>query len=223
MNLYNLMIKYAFMKLGAGRTSVSRHAFFCTVGFDIGGHFFSFQDFENGLLRGNRRAPYSMRRAQFNQRNDARRNFVIHNPDFRFHFGVNCGAQSCPPVRIFSVEDLDNELAMVASAFCEDDAHVVIHEERNEIAVSKIFYWYKTDFVGNKNMNKELPLVLVEYLRGAKKRTLEKMIASSSSIKVSFLPYDWTPNIKNVKSFNAADLKMDVWRFFGTSTKTTKS
>jgi Protein of unknown function, DUF547 len=217
------MIKYAFMKLGAGRTTGSRHTFFCTVGFDVGGHFFSFQEFENGLLRGNRRPPYSLRLVQFSK-HDARRSLVVQNPDFRFHFGVNCGAQSCPPVRNFSVNDLDNELQLVASSFCEDDANVWIDENKNEISVSKIFYWYKVDFVGNNNnVNKQLPVVLVEYLRGTKLRTLEKMINSKKAIKVSFLPYDWTPNIKNVNALNPADLKMDAWGYFSTSTKTTPS
>jgi hypothetical protein len=59
LNLYNLMITYAFIKYGIGRTSFARSAFFSKVCFNIGGDFLSFNDLENGILRANARHTYS--------------------------------------------------------------------------------------------------------------------------------------------------------------------
>ena len=41
-NLYNLMIKFAFMKVGIGSSSVNRNAFFTIVKFNIGGHLYRY-------------------------------------------------------------------------------------------------------------------------------------------------------------------------------------
>lgn len=38
--------------------------------------------------------------------------------DPRIHFALNCGAASCPPIRIYTPESLDFGLAAAASAFC---------------------------------------------------------------------------------------------------------
>ena len=46
-NVYNLMIKYAFMKVGIGTTSVSRNGFFGGVKMNIGGDIMSFNELEN--------------------------------------------------------------------------------------------------------------------------------------------------------------------------------
>ena len=59
-NLYNLMIKYGFMKVGIGSTALARGAFFSGVKFNVGGDILSFNDLENGVLRGNAVPPYSL-------------------------------------------------------------------------------------------------------------------------------------------------------------------
>lgn len=52
-NLYNLMIKNLFMKVGIGSLTLARGAFFSDVKFNVGGDILSFNDLENGVLRGN--------------------------------------------------------------------------------------------------------------------------------------------------------------------------
>jgi hypothetical protein len=138
--------------------------------------------------------------------------FAIKEPDFRLHFGLNCGARSCPPVNNYTVENLDEELTMAANAFCEDDFNVAIDTKRKQLCLSKIFQWYRTDFADN---NKGLPRAVVKYLRRVKHQELDRLIDSDASIKVVFKQYDWSSAATNVKTFDMADIKGDRLSFKG--------
>ncbi len=39
--------------------------------------------------------------------------------DKRIHFALVCGAKSCPPIRVYTPEELDEGLDAAAAAFCE--------------------------------------------------------------------------------------------------------
>ena len=41
--------------------------------------------------------------------------------DPRIHFALNCGAASCPPIRVYTPERLEFGLAAAASAFCASE------------------------------------------------------------------------------------------------------
>jgi hypothetical protein len=194
------MIKYAFMKVGISSGGAARLAFYNSVTFNVGGYIFGFQDWENGILRGNRRPPYSVS-LPFTKK-DPRYQFVIRDPDCRVHFALNCGAKSCAPLNQFSAEDLDEELSIVSYSFCEGD--VLIDPQKREVHVSKIFSWYRVDFADSI---KELPHKLVEYLRGVEKQSLERMLEGRETIKVVFNSYDWSSNASEFVPFNADVLK----------------
>ena len=41
--------------------------------------------------------------------------------DPRIHFTLNCGATSCPPIRVYSAPNLDSQLNRAAASFlCAD-------------------------------------------------------------------------------------------------------
>lgn len=89
-NLYNIMIQYAFVKVGIGTTDLARSSFFSSVSFQLGPDLLSLDDLEHGLLRGNRRAPHSIA-PQFS-RKDPRIALSMPKVDYRIHFALNCGA-----------------------------------------------------------------------------------------------------------------------------------
>ena len=66
--------------------------------------------------------------------------------DNRIHFALNCGARSCPPVRFYSAETLDEDLDLAARAFCEDDSNFLLEDDGTKLCLSRIFYWYWKDF-----------------------------------------------------------------------------
>ena len=205
------MIKYALMKVGVAKTGSARVAFFHQVKFQVGPHLYSFHEWEHGIMRGNRKAPHGLR-APLGKR-DPRRQLVVSKPDGRIHFALNCGANSCPPIRFFTGDALHRELRIVTMGFCEDEANVSVKD--NALYVSKIFMWYRADFgEGNTSVSAgDLPKVVCNYMHmGPKKQQLTKLL-NSGNVKLNPLPYDWSANASEIKEFKPRALKANCSRF----------
>ena len=96
--------------------------------------------------------------------------------DPRIHFAVNCAATSCPPIlnRAWTAGNLNKTLELQTKKFINDASYNTIG---GEVAVSKIFEWYKEDFG-------ELSAYLNKYAASP--------IAAGTSI--NFKEYDWALN-----------------------------
>lgn len=210
-NLYNFMIKYAFTKVGIGTTDIGRNLFFNTVSIQLGGgsdstsYVLTFQELENGILRGNRKAPYALTRSIGSI--DGRVKLVMPKVDNRIHFALNCGASSCPPVKNFTDTAVEEELRIVAQAFCEDDDNVRV--EDNRLYLSKIFSWYIEDFGGNTT---ESAKTVLPFLRGEKAKALNALIATGT-VKVRYNLYDWSTDASDFVPFSTSSVRVDVIRF----------
>jgi hypothetical protein len=211
-NLYNLFIRYAFVKVGVGSTSTGRIAFFNNVGFEVGRSasntgriFLSFQDLEHGILRGNRKAPYALWR-QFSLI-DERNILRILQLDNRIHFALNCGATSCPPVKTFTAEGVEEELRIVARAFCEDDNNVVV--ENDTLYINKILYWYMEDFGGTQF---ETAKAVLGFLGTSPKTKAVKELLDSGSLEVKYNDYDWSTDAIDALKFAGNVIKPDTSR-----------
>lgn len=201
-NLYNLMIIHAFVKVGIPVGAAQRNIFFGKVSYSVGGDILSFSALENGVLRANARAPYALS-SPFS-REDPRLRLVMTKADPRIHFGLNCGASSCPPIKKFTATAIDEELRVVAQSFCEQDDNVRIDEEAYEIHLNMILSWYSKDFAPS---TAELPKKMIEYLRGEKKEILQRMIDNANkTIRVKFNTYDWSTNQSDSKPFDSTSL-----------------
>jgi len=154
------------------------------------------------VLRGNRKAPFALR-LQFDN-NDPRLDYIVKEADCRLHFGLNCGARSCPPVSTYSADNLEEDITMAALAFCEDDHNVHVDVKKKELHLSMIFSWYKIDFAKTTS---ELPGAVLKFLRRTKHQDLDRMIDEGGKIKVFFKHYDWGTNASNVKPFEPSKLK----------------
>jgi len=215
-NTYNLMVKHGFIKVGIPCNAVQRQSFFHGVMYDIGGDLLSYSDLEHGVLRGNARPPFALN-PPFSP-SDPRLELAISEVDPRVHFALNCGAKSCPPVKIFTADGIEEELRIVALAFCDDESNVLIDEGSGEVVLSRIFEWYRSDFASSIA---KLPDKVAQYLRGPKKITLTRMIGSRHGVKVKFHAYDWSTNASRCKDFDPSVLKEDetvVGRLFNSLT-----
>lgn len=103
---------------------------------------------------------------------------MVDKVDCRIHFGLNCGAKSCPPVKNFTAEGIEEELRIVAMSFCKDDDNVFVDSKRRTLLLSQIISWYKIDFGGT---NQALPATIVKFLRGEKKSALEKLMTMAKA------------------------------------------
>lgn len=67
--------------------------------YNLGGHVFSLDEMEHGILRAN--APHPSGKRLLPDEADPRLKLAMKELDFRIHFALNCGAKSCPPIRLF--------------------------------------------------------------------------------------------------------------------------
>jgi len=203
------MIKYSFMKVGIYTNSIGLLSYFTAIKFCVGGHLFSFHDLESGILRSNRPAPYSPFVQIGPSGKDPRQSLVVPDEkvDCRIHFGLNCGAKSCPPVKSFTAEGIEEELRIVAMAFFEDDDNAQVDVKSRTISLSQIISWYRIDFASSNNL---LPRTIVQFLRGDKKDQLQAMIDDGKSIKIKFKTYDWTTNASDFVPYRKSNLQADT-------------
>jgi Protein of unknown function, DUF547 len=221
MNLYNLMIRYAHIKVGVvpGDSVAARAIFSATVKFNIGGHIYTLNEWENGFLRGNAKSLKT--NSPSFSRKDPRTQLVVQNPDPRLHFGLNRGCRSSSVSYQFSAELLDEELAIAAANFCENNANVKLDIARREIHLSEIFKWYRSDFT---DCEQKFLNVLAGFMKGLKKQALDRMIGdwNDSPITIFYLPCDWSClGCVNARTFDPKALQMEKKQGFRGLLRTT--
>ncbi|XP_065182359.1 uncharacterized protein LOC135813068 [Sycon ciliatum] len=186
-NVYNALVIHANVERGPPKSAWDRQKFFNTSCYTIGGHVYSLQDIENGILRGNKKGVGALRKPF--GKTDPRRISIVEQPDYRIHFALVCGAKSCPPIKTYTALGLDEELSLAANSFLQDGG-VQVSVEKNEISLNRILAWYKSDFGSN---TKEI-LQFVGNNMGSCDLKQEFDTVMAANPKVSYLAYDWTLN-----------------------------
>ena len=186
LNLYKLLLRYAFCKVGFFATDEDRVHFMKRVLFQIGGMTFSFQKFVDGVLRANRKASPASLRQPLNGM-DRRRKFSLNTLDWRVHCAINCdpllGSKVSPPFRLFSASNVEAELDMVSRVYLRDKTVVSFDPIRNLVKLSTAFQWYRKDYGPN---NKALLSRIAEYLPDSS--------ALENASKIKFSKIHWTDN-----------------------------
>lgn len=160
---------------------------------------FSLDDIEHGILRANRIHPGKNK--VFFSDDDPRKRYAVKNFDPRIHFALNCGAKGCPPIAFYTLENLERGLQMATTNFITNETEII--EEKNVVVLSKLFLWYKADFIGDNVENKDEDMLLIEYVmryirkEDVKHSILKNLIDSSTKLTVTFANYDWNINVKN--------------------------
>jgi hypothetical protein len=189
-NVYNALVIHAFVVHGPPTNTFKRLRFFNQTSYIIGGHVYSLNDMESGVLRANRKPVAALRRPF--PANDPRLDVSLKEPEPRIHFALVCGARSCPPIKLYSPDNVNEELNIATEAFLEGD-QCVVDPNRREVTLSMILKWYKVDFGNN---NEELLRWVVGHLpQGEKKNTLKRMVeGGAGQVKVKFMTYNWDLN-----------------------------
>ncbi len=185
-NIYNTLVIHGVADLGLERSVREVWRFFDRVGYDIGGHRFSLNDIEHGILRDNQRPPYRLLRP-FRGR-DPRWGFAVRPMDPRIHFALVCGARSCPPIGFYEADQIDFQLDLAAASFINSPQVQVFPEER-AISISMIFKWYRRDFGGT---DEALVEMLLKFLDEGQKKDFLKQ--DRARVRIRYQPYDWSLN-----------------------------
>jgi hypothetical protein len=146
-NLYNALLLHCLC-LKPVRGSVLMHVrLFGGLAYEIGGHQYTLNMIEHGLLRVNCRPPLHLRRPL--RGTDPRLAGAPARPDFRIHFTLNCGARSCPPVRQYDASDLDAQLETATRAYLQ--AETTVDAARCRVELPGLMRLYRRDFGSSRN------------------------------------------------------------------------
>ncbi len=184
-NIYNTGVIHGVIELGLERSVKEFPRFFDRIAYEVGGHRFSLNQIEHGILRGNRRPPYRLLRPF--GKGDPRMEFAAFPMDLRIHFALVCGARSCPPIGFYEADQIEFQLDLAARSFI-NSPQVKILPDATTISLSMIFKWYRSDFGGRERLLDTLLAFLDE---GEKKEFLKK---HRDRIRVKYQPYDWSLN-----------------------------
>ncbi|XP_071528383.1 uncharacterized protein [Panulirus ornatus] len=188
-NIYNALVIHATIENGPPSNWLSRLKFFDKTSYIIGGHSYSLNDIENGVLRANRRGVIQLF-APFGK-SDPRHMISLTKVDPRIHFALNCGARSCPPIKTYSAENINKELRVATEAFLETDEALQIDEDQAVVHLSSLLRWYSSDF--GDTSEGVLQWVLQNVAFPEKKEALMKVI-NSRKWKLNYISYDWSTN-----------------------------
>ena len=100
--------------------------------------------------------------------------------DPRFHFVLVCGGLGCPPIinAAYLPSTLDAQLEKQTKLALNDNRFIRIN--KNKVAISQIFEWYKSDFEHDGKV--------MDFINKYRSEQLPE------NAKISFYPYDWTLN-----------------------------
>jgi len=185
-NLYNVIVIHGVIALGIRDSVKEVWNFFRGIYYQVGDYPFTPDDIEHGLLRGNRRPPYSLFR-RF-RGGDPRLNFLVAPLDPRIHFTLVCGSASCPFIDVYTPENLEWELDTAARSFINSPA-VALDRAQNKISLSSIFKWYGPDFGAGQG---ERLRFIAGHLDNQEDRVFIE--EHGHSLQVTYQPYDWRLN-----------------------------
>jgi|SaaInl5LU_22_DNA_1037371.scaffolds.fasta_scaffold00802_6 hypothetical protein len=182
-NIYNAFIQIALSQ--NPEEYKNKTAFFKKPRIKIASQILSFDDIEHGILRKSKiKISLGYLRKWFRPKWE--QELRVKNLDWRIHFALNCGAKSCPPVAIYSKENLNKELEYMTKTFLKNTT--TYNVKTNTANTVKLFFWFNADFGGSSSIKK----ILLDY--GATPKKVKKIIINT---------YDWTLQLRNYKNFPA--------------------
>ncbi len=184
-NIYNILIIHGVLYFDIQRTVKEVVSFFIRIGYMIGDLFFSPDDIEHGILRGNLPHPRTGKR-QFDSV-DPKNALLINSFDYRIHFALVCASSSCPPIEFYDADNIDYQLDLAGRSFIERNG-LVINEKENIVYLSQIFKWYSSDF---GETLQEIVQTASLFTDETTKMYIEKHI---DHVEIKYMPYNWNLN-----------------------------
>ncbi len=139
-------------------------------------HETSFDQLEHGILR---RGTSKFSKGYFKNpfRDSWYKEYQVDKIDCRIHFALNCGALSCPSIRIYDDRTVQRQLSASAKQYL--DGQVRYDAAENEVYAPKLMDWFVGDFGGRDKVKKIL--VTNEYVP----------LNKADKVYLKFAEYDW--------------------------------
>lgn len=179
-NVYNAFIQVSLTENPA--LYKDKGTFFNKERIEIAGEILSFDDIEHGIIRKSKiKIGLGYLPKWFVS--DWERDLRVKNLDWRIHFALNCGAKSCPPVAVYSSENLDEEFDFMTKEYLKEQT---TYDNETKTAKSvALMSWFRGDFGG---------------ISGAKKILFNYKITPDKPKNLDFKSYDWTLLLENYRT-----------------------
>jgi len=161
-NVYNAYIQILLKKDTAAYQN--KETFFKEKSILISQEFLSLDDIEKEILSKN------------NKINKFKNQFQLTTPDPRIHFALNCGAASCPLIRFYEIEKIEEQLDLATQVYLESD--VIYDAFAHTVSVPAIMNWFVEDFNGEEGI-----LVFLKKF---------EIVPDNVHPKIQFNEYEWT-------------------------------
>jgi len=165
LNIYNAY----FQELGKSDSVVDLTIFKKKL-IPLAGEKWSFDEIENGILR---------RKTEFV--NDS---LMVEKIDYRIHFALNCGAESCPPIATYEKEKLNEQLELATKWFINSTTE--INHDQKKIKISELFDWFAEDFKKTVEISELIALYTGEEVKG---------------YNIEYISWSWDSSFRNFKDF----------------------
>ena len=123
--------------------------FFLTPAITVGGTDLALDRIENGLLRGGR-SKYGLGYLPKFLVTTFEHRYRLAECDPRIHFALNCGAESCPPIRAYEPDRVDEQLDIATRSYL--DSTVEYDPEAGTVSIPRVFLWFRGDFGGRSGI-----------------------------------------------------------------------
>ncbi len=184
LNVYNALVLHAVIARRA-LSGVRKVAdFFTASQYMIGGHVFSLDEIEHGLLRIN--APRIVFGAKPLRRDGPRYALAPYMFDERVHFAMYSACRSSPPPAAYLAEGLAQSLERVSVDYLA--VHVRLAADGAGLVVPKLFDWYAADFGGKRGV---LEFILAHVQGDDIAAAAER---HGLSLRLRYAEFDWTLN-----------------------------
>jgi hypothetical protein len=108
----------------------------------------SLNEIEHGILRG--RSAVGLGYLPRLLSGEFERRHRLEELDPRVHFALNCGAGSCPAIRSYQVDRIDDQLELATRTYL---SNTVTYDAETAVArVPRLFLWYRGDFGGGEGI-----------------------------------------------------------------------
>ena len=161
-NVYNAYIQILLEKDTSAYQK--KDAFFKAKKILISGELLSLDDIEHDFL------------SKKNINTEFENQFQLITTDPRIHFALNCGAASCPLIRFYEAEKIEEQLNLATQVYLESD--VKYDMLANTVSVPAIMNWFEDDFNGEEGI-----LIFLNFF---------EIIPKNACPKIQFNEYDWT-------------------------------
>ncbi|KAK9076251.1 hypothetical protein SSX86_004584 [Deinandra increscens subsp. villosa] len=188
LNLHNAMVIHGVISVGhPGSAVIDRRSFNSDFVYIIGGSPYSLTTIVNGVLRNNRRAPYSFTKPLAS--GDKRLELAFPQVNPLIHFGICNGSKSSPPIRFFTPQGIESELRFAAREFLQRDG-IQVDLAKRTVHLTRIFKWFSADF----GQEKEILKWITGYLDATKAGLLSHLSSDGGAVHIVYQDYDWSIN-----------------------------